>query len=221
MPSKYKPLKNRSTHFRSTSNGDLSNSRNNIDNTILSLPFSQRKGSFPWWSLLLHYPYLFFLRLYVKLRRMITKEPVYNEVCPQLYVGGWPCSASDIPPGEPAIIDCTCELPKSPSVDNMNLSYMCIPTWDTRAPSHQDIDLAVRWAAGQRSQNRPVLVHCAFGHGRSVAVMCALLVTLGLAEDWKDAEKIIKKCRPRINMNIMQRKSLENWSKFQARPNKQ
>lgn len=56
----------------------------------------------------------------------------------------------------------------------------------------------------------PVIVS---GHGRSVAVMCALLVALGLAEDWKSAEKIIKEKRPYIRMNALHRKALEEWSK--------
>lgn len=51
------------------------------------------------------------------------------------------------------------------------------------------------------------------GHGRSVAVMCALLVALGVADDWKNAEKLIKGKRPYIRMNALHRKALEEWSK--------
>jgi hypothetical protein len=51
------------------------------------------------------------------------------------------------------------------------------------------------------------------GHGRSVCVMCALLVALGLAEDWKAAEQMIREKRPSISMNTLHRKSLEEWSK--------
>lgn len=54
---------------------------------------------------------------------------------------------------------------------------------------------------------------CLTGHGRSVAVMCALLVALGIAEDWKNAEKLIKQKRPYIRMNALHRKALEEWSK--------
>jgi hypothetical protein len=43
--------------------------------------------------------------------------------------------------------------------------------------------------------------------------MCAILVALGLAEDWKQAEKMIKEKRPFIKMNSLHRKSLEEWSK--------
>lgn len=43
--------------------------------------------------------------------------------------------------------------------------------------------------------------------------MCAIMVSLGLAEDWKEAEKMIKAKRPFIKMNSLHRKSLEEWSK--------
>lgn len=51
------------------------------------------------------------------------------------------------------------------------------------------------------------------GHGRSVCVMCALLVELGVAESWKDAEKTIRQKRPLIRMNAQHRKRLEEWYK--------
>jgi hypothetical protein len=48
--------------------------------------------------------------------------------------------------------------------------------------------------------------------GGAFCVMCAILVALGLAEDWKQAEKIIKEKRPFIKMNFFHRKSLKEWS---------
>lgn len=50
------------------------------------------------------------------------------------------------------------------------------------------------------------------GHGRSVAVMCALLVALGVVEDWKKAEEFIRQRRPYIRMNSLHREALEEWS---------
>ena len=50
------------------------------------------------------------------------------------------------------------------------------------------------------------------GHGRSVAVMCALLVALGIVEDWKQAEKFIRERRPYIRMNALHHAALEEWS---------
>ncbi|KAF5185427.1 Dual specificity phosphatase, partial [Thalictrum thalictroides] len=55
-------------------------------------------------------------------------------------------------------------------------------------------------------------------HGRSVAVVCALLVALGVAENWKNAEEIIRGRRPCIRMNSLHRKHLEEWSKNRLAP---
>lgn len=180
----------------------------------INLPMLLGKGSdgrFPIWSLIMFSPYLYFVRIFSAIRRFTSGEEPYNEISQGLYVGGWPYSPDKLPPGNPAIIDCTCELPRKKEL--LGLPYLCIPTWDTRAPSPGDIEIAVKWACRKRAQNIPVFIHCAYGHGRSVTVMCALLVALGLAEDWKNAEKLIKEKRPCIRMNTLHRKALEEWSK--------
>lgn len=170
-----------------------------------------KDGYFPWWSHLLFYPYMLLAKGYVYARRKRTSEPVYTQVSKGIYVGGWPFRPADVPPGEPAIVDCTCELPRSDCV--RDLPYLCIPTWDSRGPLAEDIKQAVQWASDSRRQNRPVFIHCAFGHGRSVTVTCALLLSLGVVETWEDANKLIKNCRPRIGMNQLQISSLEKWLK--------
>jgi protein-tyrosine phosphatase len=57
-----------------------------------------------------------------------------------------------------------------------------------------------------------VFVMGTLGHGRSACVVCAILVALGIAENWKDAENIIRE-RRKIKMNALHRKTLEEWSK--------
>ncbi|KAL3646532.1 hypothetical protein CASFOL_011712 [Castilleja foliolosa] len=185
----------------------------------INLPLLLGKGSdgkFPIWSLILFSPYLYFVRAFSALRRLTSGEAPYTEVADGLYVGGWPYSPEKLPPGSPAIIDCTCELPRKN--EHPGLAYLCVPTWDTRAPQPAEIEMAVNWACRKRAQKVPIFIHCAYGHGRSVAVMCALLVVLGLAEDWKSAEKIIKEKRPYIRMNALHRKALEEWSKDRLSP---
>ncbi|KAJ6853737.1 uncharacterized protein M6B38_114040 [Iris pallida] len=168
-------------------------------------------GTFPLWSKLLFGPFMMFAQMYWQFKKLKRKEAAYNEISEGLYVGGWPSSPDRFPPGEPAVIDCTCELPRTSVVPKD--AYLCIPTWDTRSPQPAQIETAVRWACRFRAQKRPIYIHCAFGHGRSVCVMCALLVAVGVAEDWKAAEKMVREKRPRIRMNAQHRKSLEEWSK--------
>jgi hypothetical protein len=119
-------------------------------------------GSFPLWSWIIFSPFLLFIHLFVLLRRFVKNEPLYTEVADGVFVGGWPSSVEHLPPGDPAIIDCTCELPKSSTISNN--AYLCIATWDTRAPQPSQIESAVQWAVRKRSQNKPVYVHCAYGN---------------------------------------------------------
>ncbi len=43
------------------------------------------------------------------------------------YLGGWPASPNMLPEGAPAILDCTCELPRV----QRHLPYDNLPIWDT------------------------------------------------------------------------------------------
>uniref|UniRef100_A0A0A9GBW5 protein-tyrosine-phosphatase n=1 Tax=Arundo donax TaxID=35708 RepID=A0A0A9GBW5_ARUDO len=170
-------------------------------------------GRFPLWSMILFGPFLTLARAYAIVKRFMRKESVYDKIAEGLYLGGWPFMLKHLPPGDPSVIDCTCELPRSSFVPEDQ--YLCLATWDTRAPAPHQIELATRWACEKRSEGKPVYVHCAFGHGRSACVMCAILVALGVAENWKDAENIIRE-RRKIKMNALHRKNLEEWSKHRV-----
>ncbi|KAF8657938.1 hypothetical protein HU200_059748 [Digitaria exilis] len=169
-------------------------------------------GRFPLWSVVLFGPFLMLSRAYAMVKRYMRNESVYDKIVEGLYLGGWPFLLKHLPPGGPSVIDCTCELPRSSFVPADE--YLCLSTWDTRAPTLYQIELAAHWACQKRSEGKPVYVHCAFGHGRSVCVVCAILVALGVAETWKDAENIIRE-RRKIKMNALHRRTLEEWSKHQ------
>lgn len=170
-------------------------------------------GRFPFWSTILFGPFLMLARTYAMVKRFMRKESVHDKIVEGLYLGGWPFLLKHLPPGNPSVIDCTCELPRSSFVPKDE--YLCLATWDTRAPTPSQIELAARWACEKRSKGKPVYVHCAFGHGRSACVVCAILVALGVAETWKDAENIVRE-RRKIKMNALHRKTLEEWSKHRA-----
>uniref|UniRef100_A0A0E0BSZ7 protein-tyrosine-phosphatase n=1 Tax=Oryza glumipatula TaxID=40148 RepID=A0A0E0BSZ7_9ORYZ len=172
------------------------------------------KGRFPIWSSVLFGPFLILARVYATVKRhMRKKEAVYNMITEGVYLGGWPFMLKHLPPGDPSVIDCTCELPRSDFVPTNE--YLCVPTWDTRAPMISQIEFAACWACEKRAKGKLVYVHCAFGHGRSACVVCAVLVALGIAENWKDAENIIREKR-KIKMNAVHRKTLDDWSKYRA-----
>lgn len=118
-------------------------------------------GRFPFWSFILFGPFLLLARTYAMVKRYMRKEAVYDKITEGLYLGGWPFLLKHLPPGSPSVIDCTCELPRSFFVPADE--YLCLATWDTRAPTPHQIEKAARWACEKRSQGKPVYVHCAFG----------------------------------------------------------
>ncbi|KAL9682329.1 hypothetical protein QQ045_014125 [Rhodiola kirilowii] len=120
-------------------------------------------GSFPLWSKIMFSPLLFFVRIFSSIRRAVSREEPYTEICDGVYVGGWPCTADRMPPGSPAVIDCTAELPRK--AEFAGQAYLCIPTWDTRSPQPMEIESAVKWACHKRALNMPVFIHCAYGIG--------------------------------------------------------
>ena len=118
-------------------------------------------GRFPLWSIVLFGPFLMLARAYAMAKRYMRKESVHDKFVEGLYLGGWPFLLKHLTSGSPSVIDCTCELPRSSFVPADE--YLCLATWDTRAPTPFQIELAARWACEKRSKGKPVYVHCAFG----------------------------------------------------------
>lgn len=120
---------------------------------------------------------------------------------PGLWVGGWPYRGA----AEYAQLDLTAELPRRGTA----LRYACFPMLDG-APAHQAHYLAALHQALQwRDEGLPVLVHCAYGHGRSVAVCIGILVVEGHAPNWKAAHQLVLRLRPRARMTSRQRYMLD------------
>jgi len=119
------------------------------------------------------------------------------ELAPGLWVGGWPKEGAP----EHAQLDLTAELPRRGEA----LRYRCLPMLDG-APPHPDTwRAAVEQAVAWRAEGLPVLVHCAYGHGRSVAVCLGVMVAEGLAPTWEDAHRQVLAVRPRARMTPAQR----------------
>ena len=123
------------------------------------------------------------------------------EVAPGLWVGGWPRRGA---PGF-AQLDLTAELPRRGSAD----AYHCVPMLDGAPPSAERWEEAVAVARAWRAEGRPVLIHCAFGHGRSVCVLIGVMVREGLVPGWEDAHGVVKSVRPGARMTRAQRRVLE------------
>ena len=152
------------------------------------------------------YPFQVAIRTKLLYRRRHGTEPLYSHVVDKYWIGGWPNSPTALPDSEAAVVDCTCELPRRHSNP-----YLCVATWDTHSPSIEGFDQGVEFATEQRKDGRPILVHCAHGHGRSAAMLCAILISAGKAKSINDAEAMLQRKRPRVRLNKNQREGLTRW----------
>ena len=68
-----------------------------------------------------------------------------------------------------------------------------------------------------QNKGNMILVHCAFGIGRSSMTLCACMVAIGVVNTWSEAVPILQKSRSivRINQNMTARLDLweEQWKK--------
>uniref|UniRef100_A0A7S2TG31 Tyrosine specific protein phosphatases domain-containing protein n=1 Tax=Lotharella oceanica TaxID=641309 RepID=A0A7S2TG31_9EUKA len=176
----------------------------------------QPSGKIYWWSYGLFLPFHVLYRLRLHTRRAIISEPLScGDASSQWHIGGWPHKDSALPPSVQAVVDCTCELPRTYDVgpNHQVKDYLCIPLWDSSGPTPGQMEAAAKWAALQHHQNRSVLVHCAHGHGRSAAVLSAALVRAGKASSCMDAFRQIQAFRPKAKLNGAQRASLLGWAR--------
>lgn len=78
-------------------------------------------------------------------------------------------------------------------------------------PTPKQIEEGVQFALDQAAQGRAVLIHCAHGHGRSATLLAAILIADGSAVSIEEAEKVMKRSRPRVRLNRRQRAALKQW----------
>ena len=144
-------------------------------------------------------PYLAFAWLTLLLLRL-RSEPGHHEVRPRLFLGRRPLRASELPAGVSLVVDLTSEFPR---VDLAEADYVCLPTLDGSAPT--DLGAARALIERIRAHDGIVYVHCAAGHGRSAAIVAAVLIAEGRAEGPRHAIDLIRAVRPGIGLSASQR----------------
>lgn len=130
------------------------------------------------------------------------------EVAPGLWVGAWPRPG----PSPFAHLDLTAELPRRAEP----LAYRSLPMLDGAAPTPEAWEEAVAQVLEWRRSGLPVLVHCAYGHGRSVAVVVGVLVREGIEPDAESAHARVLRVRPGARMAAAQRALV--WSRLDRPP---
>lgn len=122
-------------------------------------------------------------------RFWLHRRPVSSEVLPgSIHIG----SIADAGRFS-AVLDVCAELPAK----YVPASYVCVPMLDMVAPDEADLRRAAEQLQQFLQQGQgPVLVCCALGYGRSVAVVLVWLLRYGKTADIEEAVAIVRSARP-------------------------
>ncbi|MEL6896719.1 MAG: tyrosine-protein phosphatase [Planctomycetota bacterium] len=111
----------------------------------------------------------------------------------------------ELPAGIASVVDLTCEFTE-PQESWVHQSYLCHPMLDGTGSTPDEIrELAFEIV----KMPKPVLIHCAQGHGRTGLVAAAVLLVSGRAKTAAAAVTMIQAVRPGVELNDSQRAILE------------
>lgn len=155
-------------------------------------------------GILLVLPYVLYVSVVWHVVRLLSHEPKTNALNDELVLSRR-LLGYELPEGIASVVDLTCEFTEPK--DRWSLqSYLCHPMLDgTGSTSNEIRELADEII----KMPKPVLIHCAQGHGRTGLVAAALLIVSGEAQTAADAIAMIQAVRPGVELNKAQRMILE------------
>lgn len=147
------------------------------------------------------------------MRVLLAREGGLTEVTPGIFVGARPFAIERARLSKLEIayvVDLCAELPTNTSVQRAPFERLGVPTLDGCTPTDDEMARAVEWIAARYAPGRKVLIHCAFGRGRSATLAAATMVRLGLAHDADDAITQMRRARY-VRVRGAQRAALERY----------
>ncbi|MDA8621275.1 diacylglycerol kinase family protein [Psychrosphaera sp.] len=108
-----------------------------------------------------------------------------------------------------AVLDVTAEFDALDwSSRFIDMDYLNIPILDHRSPTTEQLRQALNWIDNKRKQNKPVMVHCALGRGRSLFCVAAYLLAKHPELEVRDVLTSITDIRNQAGLNKKQLKRL-------------
>ncbi|SMP60247.1 Dual specificity phosphatase, catalytic domain [Neorhodopirellula lusitana] len=150
---------------------------------------------------LLLLPYVLYLAAVWHVVRLLSREPKLNLLGDDLVLSRR-LLGHELPENISSVVDLTCEFTE-PNDHWKIQSYTCYPMLDgTAATAGALRELAVKI----NDMPKPVLIHCAQGHGRTGLVAAAVLLVSERAQTASDAIAMVQSARPGVELNG------EQWS---------
>lgn len=145
----------------------------------------------------------------------IQGQAWFDEVNPQLWIGGAPTYARDYAFIEEAGISAVVNIRAERDDDRdfykkRGIDYLRLEVLDVMVPSADDLERGVAFIEEQVKNGGVVLVHCAKGRGRSATLLAAYLM---LSQDitYDQARQLLVSRRSLVNLQGRHQRSLEAW----------
>ena len=151
-------------------------------------------------------------------------ENIHDQIIPNLYLGRR-CNLSELPcissfmsakkqsaATSYMVVDLTAEFSESKGIVEHLSRYICLPVLDTRIPPLDEfISVAQQVAEFIRHERGVVYIHCANGHGRSAALVAAVLLLLGYSKTTSEVQSFLQTRRPSVKLHGIQRQLIEQF----------
>ncbi|NND97615.1 MAG: phosphatase [Pirellulaceae bacterium] len=149
-------------------------------------------------------PYVLYASAVWHFMRLLSREPKANSLGDDLVLSRR-LLGHELPNEIASVVDLTCEFTE-PQLGWQIDSYTCYPMLDGSAATSDQIRELVTDII---QMPKPVLIHCAQGHGRTGLVAAAVLLVSGRVQTAADAIAMVQAVRPGVELNRMQRSVLE------------
>jgi protein-tyrosine phosphatase len=160
-------------------------------------------------SWLLFAPYFLLSTVTFCLYRLLSREPGYVQVAPNLFFGRRLSASEAEAVGWVTILDLAAEFPAG-RWERTRPAYRSLPVLDADVPSEEELRSAVAWI-GESVSAGPLYVHCALGHGRSACVVIAYLLSVGVVGTVAEGVRRLQSLRSGVRLHTSQLRLLQRF----------
>lgn len=160
---------------------------------------------------LLFAPYFLLNELTFGLYRLLSREPAFTQVSPNLFFGRRLSDREHQACAWVNVLDLACEFSEARSV-RKSPGYRSLPVLDADSPSEPELRSSIEWI-GEAVLTGSTYVHCALGHGRSPCLVIGYLLTVGTVDTVAEGEQLLRSLRPGVRLHQPQLRLLRRFER--------